>query len=83
MRQMFKKANIIFDAWVNVFNGFTTKEHKRRASVCDVCPSKEYRMYLDFIDDELKEVKGFTCIECGCPLVSKIRSKDNCPLKKW
>lgn len=77
------KIAIIVLAWLNVWKGLTTKEDKRRAVICDGCPSRKYKKYLDFINDDLKEVKGFVCNECGCPLIAKIRSTDDCPLNKW
>jgi len=77
MLQPFK----ILKAWVQVARGFTTQEHKRRAAICSSCPDKKYTHYLDFINDDLKEVKGFVCTPCGCPLIAKIRSTDKC--KKW
>ena len=77
------KIGIIAKAWLQVWNGITTTEHKRRAIICESCPSRKYKKYLDFIDDDLIEVRGFVCGECGCPLIRKVRSEDNCQLKKW
>jgi len=77
------KIVTIVKAWVNVVKGLTTDEHKRRANICKGCPSRKYSKYLDFVNDDLKEVKGFVCGECGCALIAKIRSTDNCPLNKW
>lgn len=68
-------------AWKKVLLKITTKEHRRRAKICEQCPLREFNKYVDFIDDELKEVKGFICGDCGCPLIAKIRSNDIC--KKW
>ena len=77
------KIGIIVKAWLNVWNGLTTLEHKRKAVICEGCPSRKYKKYLDFVDDELTNVKGFICNECGCPLIAKIRSTDDCPKNKW
>ena len=77
------KPITIIKGWLSVFKGLTTDEHKRRAIICETCPNRVYNKYIDFIDDELKEVKGFVCDVCKCPLISKIRSTDNCPLNKW
>lgn len=79
MVQIFKIAK----AWNSVFKGIKTEEHVRRAEVCGGCPSKRYSKFLSYIEDDLKEVEGFVCNECGCPLVAKIRSNDKCPLGKW
>ena len=71
----------IIKAWSSVLKGLTTEDHKRRALICSDCPNKKYHKFIDFVDDELEEVKGFVCTECGCPLISKIRSTDICD--KW
>ena len=72
----------ITKAWVKVFKGTTTSEDKRKASICKTCDKSKYMPFLDFINDELKEVKGMICTGCGgCPLIAKIRSTDKC--KKW
>ena len=73
----------VVKAWSSVFKGMKTEEHSRRAKVCGECPNKSYSMFLDFIKDELKEVEGYICDECKCPLIAKIRSTDKCPLGKW
>ena len=78
---MFKKAKIIAKAWVKVAQSITTEEDKRRARICKGCPLSKHKKYLDFINDELKEVKGLVCTDCGCPLSAKIRSEDLCI--KW
>lgn len=76
--------NSIVKGWTSVLKGKTTEEHKRRADICNTCENAVYKKYLDFIDDDLKEVKGFVCEACGgCPLIAKIRSNDNCPVDKW
>lgn len=75
------KPKVVVDAWISVFKGVTTKEHKRRASICNDCNNNKYNKYLDFVNDELKEVKGLVCTDCGCPLIAKIRSKEVC--KYW
>ena len=76
-----KKIEIILKAWAKVFKGFTTKQHIDRAKICRKCPSAVYKTYMDFINDELEDVKGFVCTDCGCPLVAKIRSEEKCD--KW
>ena len=65
--------------------GNATKEEKRRASICKGCPSAVIGRYEKLMPDySLKEVRGLKCDECGCPLSTKIRSKnEKCPLEKW
>ena len=78
--QIFNKIK----AWGKVLSQTTTDEDKRRAKICEQCPMRKYNKYLDFVNDELKEVKGFVCSDCGCPLVAKIRSEDkNDICYKW
>ncbi len=74
---------VIANAWIEVIKGNTTEEHKRRSEICNKCELKEYGDILSVINDELINVIGFRCGECGCPLIAKIRSTDKCPLKKW
>lgn len=73
----------IVKAWYRVAKNHTTKDHKRRMDICNKCSLAVYKKYTDFVDDELKSVKGFVCGGCGCPLIAKIRSDEDCPLKKW
>lgn len=77
---MAQVSNIV-KAWVSVFKKENNPTIKKRAAICKECPSKNYKKYLDFINDDLKEVKGFVCTECGCPLIAKIRSEEVC--SKW
>ena len=71
----------IIKSWIKVFKGVTTDEDKRRAKVCNSCESAVYNKYLDFLNDELKEVEGMVCSDCDCPLLAKIRSDKKC--YKW
>ena len=75
------KLGVIAKAWFKVFQGLTTKEHKRRAKICKKCKHAKYSKYIDFINDELIDVKGHLCNDCGCPLIAKIRSTEIC--KQW
>jgi len=72
------KPLVIAKAWINVLKGSTTEEHKRRAGICKECKYSKHNKYLDFINDELIEVKGLICTDCDCPLISKIRSTEKC-----
>jgi len=77
------KIGTIGKAWIEVLKGKTTKIQKQRAEICANCPSSQHKKYLEFFKEELREVKGMVCIECGCPLSAKIRSEDTCPKKLW
>lgn len=76
------KIGIIGKAWIEVLKGTTTELHKKRAEVCGTCVFAKHRKYLEF-QDELIEVKGMVCSACGCPLVAKVRSEDNCEKGFW
>ena len=71
----------IVKAWFKVLKQTTTEEQKRRSEICKECPQSKYKIYLDFSNDKLSEVKGMVCNDCGCPLVAKIRSNKTC--YKW
>lgn len=61
-----------------------TQESSRRSKICALCTSKEKRFYADFVKAEIKEVEGYVCTECKCPIATKVfaTEKDNiCP--KW
>lgn len=77
------KISVISKAWFEVVKGNTTKEHKRRSDICDKCKLKEYKTILDFINDELVNIKGFRCGVCKCPLAALIRSEDTCEKGYW
>jgi len=60
------------------------KEGKDRAAVCAECPEKEIRLYAQIFNSKMEEINGFVCLECGCPLATKIFAKEEnniCP--KW
>ena len=69
------------NAWLRVWKGLTTPEDKRRASICEVCEFRNHTKFLDYVNDDVKEVQGFICGKCKCALSAKIRSKDKC--FKW
>lgn len=72
------KPIVIAKAWLNVLKGITTDEHKKRASICKECKHSKHSKYLDFINDELVDVKGLICNDCNCPISAKIRSIEKC-----
>ncbi|GGB84013.1 hypothetical protein GCM10007424_25020 [Flavobacterium suaedae] len=76
--------NILY-GWKNYLdkNEVTEAVAKQRATICAACPHAKKGMLLTFVKDELKEVEGYYCNKCGCPLSAKIRSNDICPEKKW
>lgn len=79
-----KKMKEIISGWSNFIDKseVTEKEAIRRASICDLCPHSKKSILLSFVKDELKEVEGMYCDDCGCPLSAKVRTKEN-SCDKW
>lgn len=77
--------NNILTGWKNYLNKSEVTETKaaNRAAVCAVCPHAKQGKILTFLNDHLNEIEGAYCNQCGCPLSTKIRSNDICPLNKW
>jgi transcription initiation factor TFIIIB Brf1 subunit/transcription initiation factor TFIIB len=70
----------IIDAWRIANNPTKTQAElaKKRALICDTCPSKKTITKL------FGEI-GIVCNECGCPIAKKVFTPKNkqCPLNKW
>ena len=75
------KVSVILKSWQEVYKGTTSEEHKRRANICMDCPAAQHSTLLKLVKDELKEIHGLKCMDCGCPLSAKVRSTDIC--YKW
>ena len=72
------------NALANSTKGNHTEESRRRAEICAKCPNKSKKFYADFVNAEIKEVQGYACNDCNCPIATKIfaTEKENiCP--KW
>ena len=84
--RMSKIGNII-KGFGSLFGGDPlTPEQQKRAEICAQCPLKTHHKVLNIIDQdfETKQVKGYTCDECGCYLAAKIRvDNESCPIGKW
>lgn len=52
--------------------GNHTEESLRRANICAQCPEKTKKFYAAFVNAEIKDIKGFVCDRCQCPLATKI-----------
>lgn len=53
-----------------------TPESRRRAAICAECPLKEKRFYADFVKAEIKEVNGYVCTLCACPIATKVFAQE-------
>lgn len=51
-------------------------EEERRADICAKCPLKEVKLYAHIFDSKMEEINGYVCVECGCPIATKIFAKD-------
>lgn len=61
-----------------------TEETKRRAEICAACPEKRKSFYSEFVNAEIKEVKGFVCNRCECPISTKVFAEDKENIcEKW
>lgn len=82
---MSKLGNIL-NGWQNFIakSEVTELEAVERAKHCIECVELKEGRLLNLIKDDLKEIEGFYCGVCYCPLSAKLRSKnETCPLKKW
>jgi len=60
------------------------EEEERRSKLCAECPLKEKRVYAQIFNARMKDIDGYVCTECGCPIATKIFAKETeniCP--KW
>lgn len=80
-----KKLKIIFKGWKNVIveNPVAEETAKARAKICADCPFAVQSKLRMFVKEQLTEVDGMKCSQCGCPLIAKLRSEDTCPKNKW
>jgi hypothetical protein len=84
-----EKLGRIYDGWKNVVfpSAIVEKLAKVRADICSRCDYAEESEVLGaIIGEPIKEIKGFFCTKCNCPLSSKVRSvAEECPLRppKW
>lgn len=73
----------ILKGWSNYLVNETNESVKAKAKFCEVCPERKHGKLLMFMSDILKEIEGHYCGICKCPLSTKLRSDDKCPLNKF
>lgn len=76
----------ILNGWVNFIEKSEVTEAmaEKRALECAKCVHCKEGKLLALIKDDLKEVEGFYCGLCYCPISPKIRSElETCPVNKW
>jgi len=80
------KISNILSGWKNFIDKSEVSEDIaiQRAKHCVSCSELKEGKLLNLIKDDLKEIEGFYCGLCYCPLSAKLRSeKENCPINKW
>ena len=77
--------NEIITGWENYIHKSEVVEEVaiERANICSACPHAKKGLLLTMIKDELKNVEGYYCDLCKCPLSAKIRSTGSCEINKW
>lgn len=76
----------ILEGWSNFIEKSEVTEQlaEQRAKECLKCKDKSKALLLAFVKDKLKEVEGYKCNLCQCPLSAKLRSKkEKCPKNLW
>jgi len=75
----------IIDGWKSYLKKERIDFAKARAEHCKKCHSAIIGTYETLLPDySIKEIQGLKCKECGCPLSTKLRSKnEKCPLGNW
>jgi hypothetical protein len=80
------KLSNILDGWRNFLSQTEVTERlaAERALECIGCPHAKKGMLTAFIKDDFKEIEGYYCNLCSCPLSAKVRSKnEKCDIGKW
>lgn len=83
MSNILNKAEEILLGWLS-YGGIESIDEKivqERAKACSKCPFIiESSLSKIILKDEIKEIQGYKCSLCGCPLSTKVRSKKSkCP----
>lgn len=81
-----KQLRNILTGWKNFISKSEVTEMvaRVRAEKCNNCEDKEHTILTAFVNENLKDVKGYKCKICQCPLSPKIRSlNEKCPKKLW
>lgn len=76
----------IINGWQNFIlkSEVTEQLASDRALECIGCEHAKKRKLIAFIKDDFKEIEGYICNLCKCPLSAKIRSiSEKCDIDKW
>lgn len=89
---MLDKAKEIIEGWdayaeiIKSQDEANKQTAMERANICALCPFAEKSKVISWLmpDNNLKQVQGYKCSKCGCPLSTKVRSMTSkCPENKW
>ena len=77
----------ILNGWENFLSKseVTEKLASDRALECIGCEYAKHSKAIEvFVKDDFKEIEGYVCDLCKCPISAKIRSvNETCPISKW
>jgi len=63
--------------WLSVIKGEKpTKLEYERAETCNGCAFKTKGVYPVFIKNNIKDISGYICCKCKCPLIAKIKTQE-------
>jgi hypothetical protein len=72
------------NALASSITGKHTTESLRRSNICAQCPEKSKKFYAAIVNAEIKDVQGYACDRCACPIATKVFAKDkNDICTKW
>lgn len=75
--------NIIAGWWIYMFKDLPD-DSKAKAKICQTCDEKEFGTIEEFLPDySIKEIQGYKCGICKCPLSTLLRSDKKCELNKF
>ncbi len=79
------KLKDILNGWENYFTGKVSDKAIERAEICAECENIEKGVFEVLMPDyAIKEIQGYKCGVCECPISTAVRSEDyKCPLGKW
>ncbi len=86
-----EKAKVIYNGWAEFLkqnNPEIEARATKRAYICaeNTCQKLKFDKILYVVagkKEGIQEAQGYVCGQCNCPLSSKIRSEDSCPLNLW
>jgi len=69
--------------WSNLLFELETEKAKEKSFFCLECKERKFTNFEIIKDNQIKELNGYICNLCKCPLIAKLRSDSKCPLNKF